>query len=65
VPAGLTLAPDGRVAFVANVNSRAVSVLDLAKREIVGTLSVGAGPDGMAWSPVRCRKAAPDGAGPT
>lgn len=57
VPCGLAVTPDGAAAFISNVNSQTVGVLDLAKRRVVGTLACAAGPDGMAWTPVVCKKA--------
>ena len=49
VPIGIVIAPDSRTAFVANANIDAVTVVDIARREIVGYLKTGREPDGMAW----------------
>jgi YVTN family beta-propeller protein len=48
VPVGLLIAPDGRRAWVASTNADVVSVLDLDKLEVVGRLTAGREPDGLA-----------------
>ena len=53
VPIGILVAPDGRRAYVANANADVVTVVDLARRRIVGYVAAGREPDGMGWTPVR------------
>jgi YVTN family beta-propeller protein len=48
VPVGLLIAPDGKRAWVASTNADVVSVLDLEKLEVVGRLTAGREPDGLA-----------------
>lgn len=48
VPVGLLVAPDGRRAWVASTNADVVSVLDLEKLVVVGRLTAGREPDGLA-----------------
>lgn len=48
---GLTLAPDGRRAYVSQMHTDRVHVIDVASRRIEATLSLGRGPDGLAWLP--------------
>ena len=48
---GLTLSPDGRRAYVAQMHTDRVYVIDVASRRIETTLSLGRGPDGLAWLP--------------
>lgn len=45
------LAPTNARAFVANSGSGTVSVINLATQSVVGTISAGQGPDGMAYLP--------------
>jgi len=54
VPVGLLIAPDGRRAWVASTNADVVSVIDLEKLEVVGRLTAGKEPDGLAgrWGQV-------------
>jgi YVTN family beta-propeller protein len=48
VPVGLLIAPDGKRAWVASTNADVVSVIDLDKLEVVGRLTAGKEPDGLA-----------------
>lgn len=50
VPIGIEIAPDGERAWVAAANADAIAVLDLEEWKVVGTLSAGREPDGMAYS---------------
>jgi YVTN family beta-propeller protein len=47
-PVGLLIAPDGRRAWVASTNADVVSVLDLASLALVGRVTAGKEPDGLA-----------------
>ena len=47
----LALSPDGAFAYVANIASGTVSMLDLAGRYVVRTVATGAGAEGIAVSP--------------
>lgn len=47
-PVGLLIAPDGKRAWVASTNADVVSVIDLEKLEVVGRLTAGKEPDGLA-----------------
>lgn len=48
VPVGLLVAPDGKRAWVASTNADIVSVLDLDSLTVVGRLTAGHEPDGLA-----------------
>lgn len=48
-PIGILIASDSRTAFVANTAADAVSLVDLAVGKVIGTISPGKEPDGMAW----------------
>jgi len=48
VPVGLLIAPDGKRAWVASTNADIVSVIDLEKLSVVGRLTAGREPDGLA-----------------
>jgi DNA-binding beta-propeller fold protein YncE len=52
-PQGFTLSRDGRWAFVSTKSINRVAVVDLESRLVVRFLESGAGPDGIAFSPVR------------
>ncbi len=47
-PVGLLIAPDGKRAWVASTNADVVSVLDLVSLTVVGRLTAGKEPDGLA-----------------
>ncbi len=51
MPAHVVVAPDGRMAYVANGGENSVSVLDTAAQRVVQTVPVGAMPHGMRISP--------------
>jgi YVTN family beta-propeller protein len=48
--AGILIAPDGSRAYVAVSTSDKVAVLDLKTMEVVGQISAGKQPDGLAWA---------------
>jgi YVTN family beta-propeller protein len=48
--AGILIAPDGSRAYVAVSGNDKVAVLDLKTLEIVGQISAGKQPDGLAWA---------------
>ena len=48
-PIGVETSPDGRRAFVSNMGSDEVHVIDMATLSVAGSLRTGAGPDAMAW----------------
>ena len=50
-PRGVTIAPDGRTAFVTLADDPAVGVIDLVERKLVRKIGVGASPDGVAYGP--------------
>ena len=50
VPIGIQMAPDGKRAYIARAGAGRVEALDLAKLEIVGSVEVGKGPDGLAYA---------------
>ncbi len=52
-PQGFTLSPDGGWAFVSTKGIDRVAVVDLAAARVVRFLPAGAGPDGIAFTPVR------------
>ncbi len=47
-PVGLLIAPDGKRAWVASTNADVVSVIDLDKLAVVGRITAGKEPDGLA-----------------
>ncbi|MBI3811329.1 MAG: beta-propeller fold lactonase family protein [Nitrospirae bacterium] len=47
---GVSFSNDGRWAYFTNTNSHSVAVMDLSRLEVVKTLSVGRGPNGIAAS---------------
>ncbi|HKF45311.1 MAG TPA: cytochrome D1 domain-containing protein [Thermoanaerobaculia bacterium] len=48
VPVGLLIAPDGKRAWVASTNADVVSAIDLGTLTVVGRLTAGKEPDGLA-----------------
>jgi len=52
-PQGFALSPDGRWAFVSTKGIDRVAVVDLTSASVVRFLPSGAGPDGIAFTPVR------------
>ncbi len=55
VPIGILVHPSGRWAYIANANADVITVLDLSKWTIAGYLTAGKEPDGMAYSPIKCK----------
>jgi YVTN family beta-propeller protein len=51
-PLAVAVRPDGRVAYATVHVSDAVAVIDLEKMAVIGKIAVGAGPDGIAYSPL-------------
>lgn len=49
-PQGITITPDGRYALQSLSGDRRVAIIDVADRKVVGSLSVGDTPDGIAYS---------------
>jgi YVTN family beta-propeller protein len=52
VPIGIVVHPGGKRAYVAHAGADRISVLDLESWEVVGSLTAGKEPDGMAYSPL-------------
>lgn len=48
--AGILMAPDGKVAYVAVSRDNHVSVINLESLQVAGRIQTGKGPDGMAWA---------------
>jgi YVTN family beta-propeller protein len=48
---GVTIDPTGRHAYVTNIYGDDLAVLDLAERRVVTTLSMGAAPNGVSFTP--------------
>ena len=51
-PQGLVLHGDGRHLFLSLSSANRIAIIDLDALQVVGYLPAGAGPDGIAWSPV-------------
>ena len=51
LPAGVSVTPDGRYAYITNNASDTISVIDTVSRAVVATINVPAGPIGVATSP--------------
>jgi DNA-binding beta-propeller fold protein YncE len=47
--AGIQMAPDGKVAYVACTPDSYVAIVDLGSLEVSGHIDAGKQPDGMAW----------------
>jgi YVTN family beta-propeller protein len=56
VPIGIVIRPDGKRAYVAHANADTVSVIDLETWKVVGALTAGKEPDGMAYSKLTVKK---------
>jgi len=52
MPVGVLISPDGAMAYVAMMQGNSVAAVDLRQRKVIGRIRPGAGPDGMAWSPL-------------
>lgn len=50
LPIGIIYHPDGKSAYVANSYGGYIAVIDIASRQVTGTLLAGAEPDGMAYT---------------
>lgn len=48
--AGILMAPDGKLAYVAVSHDNHVSVINLESLQVAGRIDTGKGPDGMAWA---------------
>ena len=48
--AGILVAPDGSVAYIAVSSDNNVAVLDLKTLSVTGRVATGKGPDGLAWA---------------
>jgi YVTN family beta-propeller protein len=46
-PVGMALSPDGRWLYTANIDVDSVSVVDTSSWQVVATIPVGDGPDGI------------------
>lgn len=53
LPLGIQMAPDGKRAFIARSQAGRVDAIDLEKLEVVGSVEVGKGPDGLAYAVAR------------
>jgi DNA-binding beta-propeller fold protein YncE len=51
-PQGVTMGPDGATAFVTLKGAALVAIVDIAAARIVRTIAVGAGSDGVGYSPI-------------
>jgi YVTN family beta-propeller protein len=51
--AGILIAPDGSVAYVAVSSDSNVAVVDLKTYSVTGRIPTGKGPDGLAWAASR------------
>ncbi|HJR62594.1 MAG TPA: YncE family protein [Gemmatimonadaceae bacterium] len=49
-PQGITITPDGRYAFQSLSREGRVAIIDVSRRAVVGHLSTGPAPDGVAYS---------------
>jgi len=49
-PEGILIVPGGARAYVAEAGDNDLAIVDLKKLEVVGHLTTGNGPDGMAWA---------------
>jgi YVTN family beta-propeller protein len=52
VPLGLSISPDGKWAFVANGGADALTIVSIAKRDVITVIFVGREPDGVAYTPL-------------
>ena len=51
-PLAVAVRPDGKVAYASVQVSNAVAAIDLEKYTVTGKIAAGAGPDGIAYSPL-------------
>jgi hypothetical protein len=61
LPIGLLIHPDQRHVFVANTRADLITVLRRDDWKTVVELASGREPDGMAYTPVRCKPGKQDG----
>jgi YVTN family beta-propeller protein len=52
MPVGVLVRPDGRFAYVANMATHDVAVIDLRTLAVTSHIKTGKTPDGMAWSTI-------------
>jgi len=52
VPIGIEIVDSERRAYVAHANADDISIIDLERWKVIGTLSAGKEPDGMGYSPL-------------
>jgi hypothetical protein len=52
-PQGITLSGDAKLAYLSLSRRDRIAVIDIARREVTGYIDTGAGPDGIAYSPIR------------
>ncbi|MBC7973036.1 MAG: hypothetical protein H7Z11_23425, partial [Verrucomicrobia bacterium] len=52
-PQGVTIAPDGRTAFVANLGAGSVSVVDLSTGKVSRRIEVGSTPEFILYATIR------------
>jgi len=55
LPVGIALNSAGSRAYVTNLNSDTVSVIDTASNTVIGTVPVGGDPEGIALNPAGSR----------
>ena len=48
----MVIEPSSRFAYISNIYGNDVAVLDIAARKVVKTISSGAGPNGISFSPL-------------
>jgi len=49
---GVTIDPSGKHAYITNIYANDVAVLDLAEQQVVATIPVDAGPNGISFAPL-------------
>ena len=49
VPLGLQFSADGKTVYVSRTQAGRVDAIDVVKREVMGSVETGNGPDGLAW----------------
>ena len=50
-PRGVSIAPDGKTAFVTLADDPSVGLVDMTAKKLVRTIPVGASPDGVGYGP--------------
>ncbi len=56
VPIGIALDPKANHAFIAHASLDQISILDLEEFKLIGSITAGREPDGMAYSPIPSKK---------